>query len=92
MEGMELLQGGLGITCLSLGPLLNVNTIIEQVCCQPKIAKILENSDVKPPSLHNSQCWMNHIIVGVRRDLWGSSSPTPLLKQVHLLQAAQDCV
>jgi len=34
----------------------------------------------------------NHRVVGVRRDLWGSSSPTPLLKQGHLQQAAQDLV
>jgi len=31
-------------------------------------------------------------MVGVGRDLWGSSSPTPLLKQGHLEQAAQDLV
>jgi len=31
-------------------------------------------------------------MVGVGRDLWGSSSPTPLLKQGHLQQAAQDLV
>jgi len=29
---------------------------------------------------------------GVGRDLWGSSSPTPLPKQGHLQQAAQDFV
>jgi len=29
---------------------------------------------------------------GVRRDLCGSSSPTPMPKQVHLQQAAQDLV
>jgi len=29
---------------------------------------------------------------GVRRDLCGSSSPTPLLKQGHRQQAAQDLV
>ena len=34
----------------------------------------------------------NHRIVGVGRDLCGSSSPTLLLKQVHLQQAAQDLV
>ena len=34
----------------------------------------------------------NHRIVGVGRDLCGSSSPTPLLKQGHLQQAAQDLV
>jgi len=33
--------------------------------------------------LHESQ---NHRMVGIRRDLWGSSSPTPLLKMVHLYQ------
>jgi len=31
-------------------------------------------------------------MVGVGRDLYGSSSPTPLLKQGHLQQAAQDLV
>ena len=34
----------------------------------------------------------NHRMVGVGRDLCGSSSPTPLLKQGHLQQAAQDLV
>jgi len=34
----------------------------------------------------------NHRMVGVGRDLWGSSSPTPLLKQGHLQQAAQDLI
>ena len=34
----------------------------------------------------------NHRIVGVGRDLCGSSSPTPLPKQGHLQQAAQDLV
>ena len=34
----------------------------------------------------------NHRMVGVGRDLCGSSSPGPLLKQGHLQQAAQDLV
>jgi len=34
----------------------------------------------------------NHRMVGVGRDLCGSSSPTPLPKQGHLEQAAQDRV
>ena len=34
----------------------------------------------------------NHRIVGAGRDLCGSSSPTLLLKQGHLQQAAQDLV
>jgi len=34
----------------------------------------------------------NHRIVGVGRDLWGSSGPTPLPKQGHLEQAAQDLI
>ena len=34
----------------------------------------------------------NHRMVGVGRDLWGSSGPPPLPKQGHLQQAAQDCV
>jgi len=34
----------------------------------------------------------NHRIVGVGRDLWGSYSPTPLTKQGHLQQAAQDLI
>ena len=32
----------------------------------------------------------DHRMVGVGRDLCGSSSPTPLTKQGHLKQAAQD--
>ena len=35
---------------------------------------------------------LNHRMVGVGRDLCGSSSPTPLPKQGHLQQAAQDLV
>ena len=35
---------------------------------------------------------LNHRILGVGRDLCGSSSPTPLPKQGHLQQAAQDFV
>jgi len=31
-------------------------------------------------------------MVAVGRDLWGSSSPTPLPKQVHLEKAAQDLI
>jgi len=31
-------------------------------------------------------------MVGVGKDLWGSSSPTLLPKQGHLKQIAQDCV
>jgi len=31
-------------------------------------------------------------MLGVGRDLWGSSSPTPLPKQGHLQQAAQDLI
>jgi len=38
---------------------------------------------------HRSQ---NHRQVTVGRDLWRSSSPTTLLKQGLLEQAAQDCV
>ena len=42
-----------------------------------------------------SQQWLqpqNHRMVGVGRDLCGSSSPTLLPKQGHLQQAAQDLV
>ena len=42
-----------------------------------------------PPYYSKSQ---NHRMLEVVRDLWGSSSPTPLPKQGHLQQAAQDCV
>lgn len=59
MEGMEQSEGGLGVICLSLGPLLNVSTITEQVYCQPRTVKVWENNDEKPPSLHNSKCCMN---------------------------------
>jgi len=34
----------------------------------------------------------NHKMVAIARDLWGSSSPTPLPKQGHLEQSAQDLV
>jgi len=34
----------------------------------------------------------NHRMVGVGRNLWGSSTPNPLTKQDHLEQAAQDLV
>jgi len=34
----------------------------------------------------------NHRMLGVRRDLCGSSRPTPLPKQNHLEQAAQNLV
>jgi len=34
----------------------------------------------------------NHRTEGVGSDLWRSSSPTPLLKQVHLDQVAKDCI
>ena len=34
----------------------------------------------------------SHSMVGVGRDICGSPSPTPLLKQGHLQQAAQDLV
>ena len=34
----------------------------------------------------------NHRMVGVGRDICGSSSPTPVPKQGHLQQAAQDCI
>jgi len=40
------------------------------------------------PSPHSQ----NHRMLGVGRDLWGSYSPTPLPKQGHLQQAAQDLV
>jgi len=39
--------------------------------------------------LHHKE---NHRMVGFGRDLWKSSSPTPMLKQVHLEQTAQDCI
>jgi len=38
---------------------------------------------------HRSQ---NHRMLGIGRNLYGSSSPTPLLKQGHLQQTAQDCI
>jgi len=47
------------------------------------------NSLLSPAALTESQ---NHRIVGVGRDLCGSSSPTLLPKQGHLQQAAQDLV
>ena len=46
---------------------------------------------------HHYSCYIlrssqNHRVVGVGRDLWGSSSPTPLPKQVSPEQAAQNHV
>ena len=41
------------------------------------------------PNITESQ---NHRMVGIGRHLCGSPSPTLLLKQGHLQQAAQDCV
>jgi len=38
------------------------------------------------------QFLQNHRMVGVARDLWGPSSPTPLPKQDHVEQAAHDLV
>lgn len=35
---------------------------------------------------------LNHRLVGIGGHLWTSPSPTLLLKQVHLRQAAQDCI
>jgi len=44
----------------------------------------------------NNKVWdfilQNHRMAGVGRDLWGSSGPTPLPKQGHLEQTAQDLV
>ena len=48
-----------------------------------------ESRERAPGTLTESQ---NHRIVGVGRDLCGSSSPTLLLKQGHPQQAAQDLV
>ena len=42
--------------------------------------------------LLNTSTSQNHRMVGVGRDLCGSSRPTPLPKQGHLQQAAQDLV
>ena len=41
------------------------------------------------PREHFSQ---NHRMAEVRRHLWRSSGPTPLLRQGHLQPVAQDCV
>ena len=41
------------------------------------------------PRITESQ---NHRMAGFGRDLWGSSSPTPLPKQGHLQQVAQDLI
>jgi len=43
-------------------------------------------------SIPDSPCKDYHKMVGIGRDLCGSSSPTPLPKQGHLQQAAQDLV
>jgi len=46
-------------------------------------------SQIKCPRHRRSQ---NHSMLGVGRDLCGSSSPTPLPKQGLLQQAVEDCV
>ena len=60
----------------------------------PRSARLRERSSLQPEprawgSWKESQ---NHRMVGVGRDLCGSSSPTLLLKQGHLQQGAQDLV
>jgi len=49
-------------------------------------------SEQGAPHSHKVGNTQNHRVVGVGRDLWRSSSPTPLPKQGHLKQGAQDCV
>jgi len=52
----------------------------------------IDRKQYKRDRLHVKHCWavQNHRMVGVGRDLCGSPSPTPLPKQGHLQQAAQD--
>jgi len=54
--------------------------------------KMLNSADPNTESQnHRITESQNHRMVGVGRDLCGSSSPTPLPKQGRLQQAAQDC-
>jgi len=55
----------------------------------PSQPVVLHWGHAKLASITESQ---NHRIVGVGRDICGSPSPTPLPKQSHLQQAAQDLV
>jgi len=57
---------------------------------------LFKNAKLFYVTLHEPSVWsaekQNHRMVGIGRDLCGSSSPTPLPKQGHLQQAAQDLV
>jgi len=61
----------------------------EGACQKPESPPLGRWGSALPPCLLLSQ---NHRMVGVGRDLWGSSRPTPMPKQGHLQQAAQDLV
>jgi len=54
-----------------------------------RVKRNSESKEVKGSWITESQ---NHRMIGVGRDLCGSSSPTLLLKQGHLQQAAQELV
>jgi len=57
--------------------------------------KVMEQIILETISRHmedNAAISQNHRIAGFGRDLCGSSSPSPLPKQGHLQQAAQDLV
>jgi len=62
----------------SISTLLNLHSLTKSLC----------NNKLTEPW----RITQNHRMVGVGRDLWGSSSPTPLPKQGHPKQVAQDLV
>jgi len=89
--------------CSQPGVRLPANTLTHSTNA-PASASPLPNPRVQPEGCRNAivlqrciKCLQtrllsqNHRMVGVGRDLWGSS-PTPLLKQGHLEQVAQDLV
>jgi len=79
--------------CLSPGTGISPNTWIWGTCPVP-LGPAADSSALPPHHLSRGCCTesQNHRMFRVGRDLCGSSSPTPLLKQGHLQQAVEDFV
>jgi len=71
-------------------------TCLQSAVSTIHISPFLPQHDPLPPLAHQGYfivtASQNHRMLGVGRDLWGSFRPTPLPKQGHLQQAAQDHV
>jgi len=88
---LMLKSGGLG-TCCDLGTCWELSTHLHTqlgLCQRPACLSLLCRYSRNGEGHTESQ---NHRMVGVGRDLCGSSSPTLLPKQGHLQQAAQNRV